>query len=208
MAQLKLAALALLFGLAVAEGGALAQDRLQIAAPPFWTNGWKQATDHGGPGWRLTVFVPTEAPERSVKDLISITTTSGGPQNDGVVRLIRAWGIHVNSTCEKLAMVPPQPKNENGYSVGYAQFYCPKRSDTGEGSVDFVKAVASESQAYLVAVAQRTLPYTSVVPGAVSFAENKDTEAFVEWLKAVSNYLSSTVRVCRGPSPLEVKCSP
>jgi hypothetical protein len=195
-----------LLGLMFAGDSAFAQDRLQIVAPPFWTNGWRQASDHAGPGWRLTVLVPTEAPDRSTKNLVSITTSSGGSQSDGVARLIRAWGLHVNATCEKLTVVPPKPNTENGYNVGYAQFYCPKRRDTAEGSVDFVKAVASESQAYLIAVAQSTRPFTSEVPGAITFDDNKDTEHLVDWLKATSSYLSS-VRVCGGPSAMEVKCS-
>ena len=106
-----------------------------------------------------------------------------------------------------MAYVPSKTQNGNGFVVGYAQFYCPKLSDTGEGSVDFVKAFASDSHAYLVAVTQRTPSFTSVVPGSITYPNNADTEALVQWLKDMSDYLG-TVRVCRGPSPLELTCSP
>jgi hypothetical protein len=185
-----------------------AQDRLQIEAPKFWEGGWTQASDQVGQGWRLTVYRPAKAsPKDPPKDLITVTTTWGGPQKDGVARAIRAWGIKVQGTCPGMTAVPPKPSSQNGFTVGYGQFYCPKRSDREEGSADFVKAIVSDTTAYLIAASHITPPFTSNVPGHIQYENSADTDALVEWLKNISEYLL-LVRGCTGASPLELKCSP
>ena len=200
------------FGLAAGllAAGAAAQERLQIEAPAFWQGGWTQASDQVGAGWRLTVYKPASAPaspKDPPKDLITITTTWGLPQQDGVARAIRAWATKVQSTCPGMTSIPPKPSSQDGFTVGYAQFYCPKRSDRDEGSADFVKAIVSDTTAFLVAASHATPPFTSAAPGKIQFEDTADSDALVEWLKGISEYLLR-VRACAGPSPLEMKCSP
>jgi hypothetical protein len=197
-----------IFGLAAGllAASAAAQERLQIEAPAFWQGGWTQAPDQVGAGWRRTVYKPATA-SASPKDLITVTTTWGMPQQDGVARAIQAWGAKVKSTCPGMTAIPPKPSRQDGFTVGYAQFYCPKHSDKDEGSADFVKAIVSDNTAYLVAASHVTPPFTSAGPGKIQYEDSADSDALVEWLKGISEYLLS-VRACSGPSPLEMKCSP
>ena len=135
------------------------------------------------------------------------TTWGGASQHDAPVRMGRAWGQHLLTACPGLTVVPPKPKLENGVVTAYMQFYCPKRSDNGQGSVDFVKVIATNETAYMIAVAQRTSSYTSAVPGAVQFEKNSETEAFVDWLKLTGEYLAAAVSVCRSTESSKEECS-
>jgi hypothetical protein len=186
-------------------GGAAAQDMLQIEAPPAWQGGWTLASDHGGAGWRFIAYKPANAPAKP-KDFITITSAWGGSQKDGVTRLIGSWEAKVRGTCPNMTAIPPKPRSGNGFTVGYAQFYCPRRAGTNEGTADFVKAIASETTAHLVVVSRVTPPFTSVVPGHIQYEDEADHNALVEWLRNISDYLAS-VRACSGASPLEMKCS-
>jgi len=186
--------------------GAAAQERLQIDAPPAWKGGWTLVSDKEGPGWRQIVYQPASASD-SAKDNITISSTWGVPQKDGVARAIRAWGTRVQTTCPGMTTIPPKPRTEDGFTVGYAQFYCPKRTGKDEGSADFVKAIVSETSAYLIAASHVTPPFTSTVPGQIQYEDSANSDALVEWLKSISEYLVE-VRLCTGPSPLKMKCSP
>ena len=197
-----------IFGLVAGllAAGAAAQDMLQIEAPPTWQGGWTSASDHGGPTWRFIAYKPANAPA-SPKDFITITSAWGGSQKDGVARLIDSWEAKVRGACPDVMAIPPRPTSENGFTVGYAQFYCPRRTGANEGTTDFVKAIASDTTAHLVVVSRVTPPFAVAVPRLIQYEDRADQDALVEWLKSVSDYLV-TVRACRGPSPLEMTCSP
>lgn len=177
-----------------------------IEAPAAWQGGWTQVSEHEGEGWRTTVYKPATGPDAS-KDLITITSTWGVSQQDGVARAIRAWGTKVQSSCPNMTTVPPTPTSGNGFTIGHAQFYCPKRTGKDEGSADYVKAIVSDTTAFLVAASHSTPPFTSPAPGKVQYEDSTDAVALTEWLKSISGYMVS-MRACRGPSPLEMKCSP
>src|SRR5688572_12747660 len=109
------------FGLAAGllAAGAMAQERLQIDAPPTWKGGWTLTSDQTGPGWRLIVYAPTDA-KASPKELITITTTSGGSRKDEMARAFRAWGTKIQGTCPGMTTIPPKPGTVGGFTVGYA----------------------------------------------------------------------------------------
>jgi hypothetical protein len=185
------------FGMALtgATTSALAQYRLQIDPPPSWTAGWTQASDTGGKDWRLVVYIPSDAVEGKPADLVSITTTiSNGSKDDGVKRLVEAWALQLRKTCKTLSAVPADELIGEKFNVGYAQFYCPRRTDTRAGAVDAVKVIAADNEAHLIAVSHAAPPFKTLAPLA-------------PWVKQANEYLQS-VRLCTGPSPLKQECSP
>jgi hypothetical protein len=196
--------LGLMAGLLAAS--AAAQDVMQIEAPPAWRGGWTMTADHGGPTWRFTAYKPEGAPP-SPKDFITVSSTWGGSQKDGVTRLIGSWEEKVRAACPGLTAVPPKPRSQDGYTVGYAQFYCPRRPGANEGTADFVKAIASDTTSHLVVVSRITRRFVSAAPGHIEFEDEADQNALLDWIKATSDYLL-TVRSCTGPSPLKMTCSP
>ncbi|HEX7054500.1 MAG TPA: hypothetical protein VF211_11270 [Burkholderiales bacterium] len=194
MRPARLASLAcgcLLAGLA---SGAAAQYRLDIDPPPSWRGGWKQAANTGGQGWRLLVYMPADAVEGEPSDLVSITRMRARSKDDGVKRLVEAWALQLKRNCKVLSAVPDTEKVGEEFNVGYAEFYCPERTDTGAGATDVVKVMAAGNEAHLVAVTHMSAPFRQITPLA----------GWVSWAKA---YLESEVRLCRGPL-LKRVCSP
>lgn len=182
--------------LAGAASGAAAQYRLKISAPPSWSAGWREASDTGGKDWRLIVFIPADASEGKPSDLVSVTSTLGNAsKDDAVKRLVEAWALQLKKTCKSLTAIPGEETVGDEFNVGYAQFYCPKRTDTGLGAVDVVKVIAAGKEAHLVAVSHLGEPFTTIAPLA-------------DWVKPAHDYLQSQVRLCKGPSPLKLECSP
>ncbi|MDX1915608.1 MAG: hypothetical protein SFU55_08475 [Methylophilus sp.] len=180
---------------------------LQIKPPPAWS-GWKQTGSFPSERLKLDTLVPANAFPGSLKDLITVTHTWGDSQADAPFRLTNAWAQHLATSCPNLSVVPPKLKDEGVFSVAYAQFFCPKRSDSNEGSMDFAKVISTNNSAVLVVIAQRTSSYTNPVPGPIQYEDNAETIAFVEWLKSASDYLSS-VHVClKDESGTNKKCSP
>jgi hypothetical protein len=112
-----------------------------------------------------------------------------------VKRLVEAWALQLKRDCKTLTVVPGEETVGEEFNVGYAQFYCPKRTDTGVGAVDVVKVIAAGNEAHLVAVTHLTAPFRSLAPLA-------------EWVRPANDYLQSQVRLCRGASPLKQACSP
>jgi hypothetical protein len=197
-----------MFGLAAGllAASAAAQDKLRIEPPPFWPGGWTQVSERVGAGWQLSVFKPANAPA-SPQDLITLAVTRGESQKNGIARALGAWGTKIEATCPNVTVVPPaKPTTERGFSVGYGQFYCPKRTDKDEGTADFVKVIVWGTTAYMVAISHTTPTFTVAGPGRMQYEDSADSDALVEWLKNTSEYLL-TIHACAGP-PLESKCSP
>jgi hypothetical protein len=191
----RLASVILGLTFAAAANGAFAQYRLQIDPPPSWSAGWTQASDTGGKDWRLIVYTPSDAEEGKPADLISITSTVGNnSKDDGVRRLVEAWALQLRKTCKTLSAVPGEETFGEKFNVGYAQFYCPRRTDTRAGAVDAVKVISAANEAHLIAVSHAAPPFKTLAPLA-------------PWVKQANEYLQS-VRLCTGPSPLKQECSP
>jgi hypothetical protein len=181
--------------LTAAAPGAAAQYRLHVSPPPSWTDGWKQASDTAGKDWRLVVYVPSDVAQ-GLGELVSVTGTIRNTSKDqGVKRLVEAWALQLKRTCKRLIVVPGDEALGEEFNVGYAEFYCPKRTDTGMGAVDVVKVIAAGNEARLVAVSRLGPPFRDIAPLA-------------GWVKPAREYLKSEVRLCRGPSPLKQECSP
>lgn len=179
---------------------------LDIVAPPAWEGGWKMVDDKKGPDWRLSVFLPAKAEQGSLARMVSIAST-WGPKQGGSAHLMKQWTEHLQKTCPELSTLSTPVMSANDFQVAYARFYCPKRSDTGEGSVDYVKTIASSGGAYLVAVAQRTPPYATPKPGHMVYAAQADADAMIQWLKTTGDYLQNNVRACGAKTPLIAVCS-
>jgi hypothetical protein len=187
----------LLCGLFVAAAapGAAAQYQLHVSPPPSWTDGWKQASDTTGKDWRLLVYLPSDAGQ-APGELVSVTGTIRNTSKDaGVKRLVEAWALQLKRTCKRLIAVPGEEALGEEFNVGYAEFYCPRRTDTGMGTVDVVKVIAAGNEAHLVAVSRVGAPFRNIEPLA-------------RWVKPAHEYLETQVRLCRGPSPLKQECSP
>lgn len=185
-----------------------APDQLDIQPPPGWEGGWKAVVDNQGHDSRYWMFLPAKAAEGSLARTVSISSVWGA-KHGGSQHLMEQWNEQLRKTCPQVTIVTSPVTRANGYSVAYARFHCPKRSDTGEGSVDLAKTIASEGGAYLVVVAQRTAAYTSPKPGDVRYAAQADADALSRWMKSTGEYLQKTVRACymQGQSPAVVVCS-
>ena len=183
-----------------------ASDRLELKAPSHWVD-WTRISDVPGNQFHYAEYVPANRKPGSLRDLISITITWGGSQAGAPLRMTGAWAKHLLTTCPGLSIGPPDPRTAGLFAVAYAQFYCPKRSDNGQGSVDYAKVMSTDNSAYMVVVSQRTSSYRSDVPGMVQYENNDETDAFVEWLKVTNAYLRTSVRVCRATTASE-ECSP
>lgn len=196
-------------GIALFAPGLYAQGKLQISPPPAWKDGWKVVSEQPGRGFRVMVFVPPADAARpdASKDSVTIMEASGGVQDEWVPKLYQAWGQIVRKTCNGMFVGPPSTRTEDGFTTAYARFYCPKRNGVEEGGVDLAKIMASPAGAHLVVVGKRTAPFRSEVPGHISYANDAETQAMVEWLKSTNDYLITSVRACNGPSPLAMKCS-
>jgi hypothetical protein len=181
---------------------------LKLSPPPGWPGGWKTASDHHAEGVQMTELVPANAVVGSVKDIVTVVITRVGSQQEAPFTVTRAWGEHLKTSCPGLSVVPPKPTTEGAFSVAYAQFYCPKRSDNGQGSIDLVKVISADDSTFMVVVAQRTSSFTSAVPGAIQYDKNEDTDAFFEWLKATNDYLHTSARACRKTASDIDECSP
>jgi len=196
-------------GIALFAPSLYAQGKLQISPPPAWKDGWKLVSEQPGRGFRVLVFVPpadAAQPDAS-KDSVTIMETLGWVQEEWVPKLYQAWGQIVKKTCGGMFVGPLRATTEDGFTIAYAQFYCPKRNGVDEGGVDLAKIMASPAGAHLVVVGKRTAPFSSEVPGHISYANNAETQAMFEWLKSTNDYLFTSVRSCNDPSPLTMKCS-
>lgn len=185
-----------------------AQVDLELAAPPYWKGDWEQKSDETINGRRHVVLKPVGTPADSVKDLVTVVFMRPGAQRGTVARLTEEWASQVRKTCPDVRTVLAPLRDANGYSVGYARLDCPKRADTSEGSVDLVKVIAAEKDAFLVVVAQRTPPFAVPAPGQIQYERKADADAIGQWLKSMGGYLQSTVRACDLSNPLVKVCSP
>jgi hypothetical protein len=187
-------------------GTAQAQDRIDLAPPSSWQGGWTVASNETGEGWSRIEFRPTAQTADSPRHAVQLLEIWGGSQRDGAARLLEKWDEAVRQICPQASAAQGAARNANGFSVRYVQFLCPKRSDTGEGSVHFVKTISSDKHTFLVAVL-RASPSFTLTGTTVRYADAAEVEALDQWIKSTGTYLEK-VQACDAHSQFVTVCSP
>ena len=180
---------------------------LEIGPPPDWQGGWEAVSDQSSDGKRHLVLRPASAAPDSVKRLLNVVMAPGGTNKSVVMSLAQDWATQVRKTCPEVNTVAAPLKSANDFWVGYLRLDCPKRSDTGEGSLDLVKIMVAEKQAFLIAIAERTPPFVVPKPGSIKYATQAEADAVGKWLKSMGSYLES-IRACEFQTPMIKLCSP
>jgi len=185
---------------------AQAQDRIDIEPPPGWAGGWTIAANLRGEGWSRIDFRPVAQTADLSRQAVTLLEIWGGSQRDGASRLLGSWEADVRKTCPEARAFRNPVRNANGFSVLYVQFLCPKRSDTGEGAVHFLKTISSDKHTFLVAAVRGSGPFT--VEGTdIRYADTSDVEALGRWINSTNPYLEN-VHACDSHSQFVTVCSP
>jgi hypothetical protein len=202
----RLAAIALLgIGTAHAQDQT-ARDKIDIAPPSSWEGGWMTALNEGGQGWSRIEFRPATQAADSRRHAIQLLEIWGGSQREAAARLLGKWDEDLRKACPEASSAQGAARSANGFSVRYVQFLCPRRSDTGEGTVHFVKTISSDKHTFLVAVL-RASPSFTLTGTTVRYADNAEVDALDRWIKSTSAYLEK-VHACDAHSQFVTVCSP
>ncbi len=172
-----------------------------------WEAGWTIASETGGKGWSKVEFRPVTQSADLRTQAITLLEIWGGSQRDGAARLLRAWDADLRKPCPEASAFRGATPNANGFSVQYVQFLCPKRGDTGEGSVHFVKTISSDKRTFLIAVV-RSSPSFTTTGSTVRYAENAEVDALNRWIQSTNAYLETAVHACETHSQFVAICSP
>ena len=185
---------------------ALLPDSIDINPPASWEGGWAIVSNESGNGFSKIEFRPAKQTADSNRNAVMLFEIWGGSQRDGAARLLGAWETDLRKTCPQVSSNQGATKSANGFSVHYVQFLCPKRSDTGEGSLHFVKTISSDKHTFLVGVLRGSPPFT-LTGMTVSYADTAEVEGLTRWIKSTNAYLEN-VHACDGHSPFVKVCSP
>ena len=186
--------------------GQVEGDSIGIEPPPSWEGGWTIAANLRGEGWSRIDFRPAAQTAELRRQAVTLLEIWGSSQRDGAARLLGSWEADLRKTCPEARAFRGAQRNANGFSVLYVQFLCPKRSDTGEGSVHFLKTISSDKHTFLVAAVRGSPPFT--LEGTdVRYADNGEVEGLDRWMKSTNPYLEN-VHACDRHSQFVTVCSP
>ena len=181
-------------------------DSLDMEPPASWEGGWTIAANLRGEGWSRIDFRPAAQTPDLRRQAVTLLEIWGGSQRDGASRLLGSWEADVRKTCPEARTFKGTLRNANGFSVLYVQFLCPKRSDTGEGSIHFLKTISSDKHTFLVAAIRGSEPFT--LEGTnIRYTDNGEVAALDRWIKSTNPYLEN-VHACDKHSEFVTVCSP
>lgn len=188
----------LIAALAALSAAALADtpDETLVLQPLPHGTPWKSIMDKSDARMVMREWIPADQSESDIKDIITEQHFSNFPQTPAA--FVKSMFQSVASACTSLRVNGPIERNENGYSIAYAQIYCAGQKGASKDVDIFLKAIAGKSTFYVVQYEVRRAMSKSHVAGVVEFdaGQMEAAKAHMARQGAANTWLSQTVQLC------------